>query len=85
LVGLWNSFAGVPPFGELKSVSKFTDRKTALRRIWTAIQRLEARPRRRSPTRLIRATLTTRKPTTTPRTRGSVRRGTGARARLSCS
>ena len=37
---VWNAFAGVPPFGELKPVKKFTDRKTAVKRIWTAIQRL---------------------------------------------
>ena len=44
LIELWNSFAGVPPFGELKPVKKFTDRKTAVARIWKAIQRLEAAP-----------------------------------------
>ena len=42
LVEIWNSFAGAPPFGELKTVRKFTDRKTAVARIWKAIQRLEA-------------------------------------------
>ena len=40
LVQTWNSFAGTPPFGELKPVKKFTDRKTAIGRIWTAIQKL---------------------------------------------
>jgi hypothetical protein len=40
LVELWNSFAGVPPFGDLKPVKKFTDRKTAIARIWKAIQAL---------------------------------------------
>ena len=40
LVETWNSFAGTPPFGELKPVKKFTDRKTAIGRIWTAIQKL---------------------------------------------
>ena len=39
---IWNSFAGVAPFGELKPVRKFTDRKTGVARIWKAIQRLEA-------------------------------------------
>jgi len=41
LAQIWNSFAGAPPFGELKPVKKFTDRKTAVTRIWKAIQRLE--------------------------------------------
>src|ERR1035441_1697391 len=40
LVETSNSFAGTPPFGELKPVKKFTDRKTAIGRIWTAIQKL---------------------------------------------
>jgi hypothetical protein len=37
---VWNAFAGVPPFGDLKPVKKFTDRKTAVTRIWKAIQTL---------------------------------------------
>lgn len=40
LVEVWNSFAGVPPFGDLKPVKKFTDRKTAVARIWKAVQAL---------------------------------------------
>ena len=44
LIEVWNSFAGVPPFGDLKPVKKFTDRKTAVGRIWKAIQKLEATP-----------------------------------------
>ena len=40
LVEVWNSFAGVPPFGDLKPVNKFTDRKTAVARIWKAVQAL---------------------------------------------
>jgi Protein of unknown function (DUF3489) len=39
LVEVWNSFAGVAPFGNLKPVKKFPDRK-AVARIWEAIQRL---------------------------------------------
>src|ERR1039458_8461137 len=35
---VWNAFAGVPPFGDLKPTKKFTDRKTAAMRIWKAIQ-----------------------------------------------
>ena len=37
---IWNAFAGAPPFGDLKPVKKFTDRKTAVTRIWKAIQLL---------------------------------------------
>src|SRR5580700_8007758 len=40
LVEVWNSFAGVTPFDNLKPVKKFKDRKTAVTRIWDAIQRL---------------------------------------------
>src|SRR5580698_3381564 len=40
LVEVWNSFAGVAPFTNLKPVKKFPDRKTAVARIWEAIQRL---------------------------------------------
>ena len=39
-VEVWNAFAGAPPFGDLKPVKKFTDRKTAVSRIWKAIQTL---------------------------------------------
>jgi len=41
---IWNSFAGVVPFGDLKPVKKFTDRKTAIARIWKAIQALAPAP-----------------------------------------
>jgi len=44
LVELWNSFAGAPPFGELKPVKKFTNRQTAVNRIWKAIQVLTPTP-----------------------------------------
>src|SRR5258707_5038603 len=40
LVDVWNSFAGVAPFTELKPVKKFTNRKSAVARIWAAVQRL---------------------------------------------
>ena len=43
-VEVWNAFAGAPPFGDLKPVKKFTDRKTAATRIWKAIQALTATP-----------------------------------------
>ena len=39
-VEVWNAFAGAPPFGDLKPVKKFTDRKTAVDRIWLAVQKL---------------------------------------------
>lgn len=45
LVETWNGFAGVAgPFASLKPVKKFTDRKTAVARIWTAIQKLAPVP-----------------------------------------
>ena len=44
LLGVWNSFAGVAPFHDLKPVRKFTNRKAAVTRIWTAIQRLPPIP-----------------------------------------
>ena len=37
-VEVWNDFAGVPPFGGVQPVKKFTDRKTAATRIWKTIQ-----------------------------------------------
>ena len=37
---VWNAFAGVVPFDALKPVKKFTDRKTAVARIWKAVQTL---------------------------------------------
>ena len=43
-VEVWNAFAGAPPFGDLKPVKKFTDRKTAVSRIWKAIQALAPTP-----------------------------------------
>jgi hypothetical protein len=38
LVEVWNGFAGAPPFAELKEVKRFTDRKSAVTRIWNAAQ-----------------------------------------------
>ncbi len=40
LVEVWNSFAGIVPFNELKPVKKFTNRSVAVARIWGAVQRL---------------------------------------------
>ena len=42
----WNAFAGVVPFDALKPVKKFTDRKTAVVRIWKALQALTPTPAR---------------------------------------
>ncbi len=40
LVEVWNSFAGVTPFDTFRPVKKFTNRQTAVARIWNAIQNL---------------------------------------------
>jgi hypothetical protein len=40
LIETWNNFAGAPPFAELREVKRFTDRKSAVTRIWNAAQRL---------------------------------------------
>ena len=40
LIEIWNSFAGVAPFDDLKPVKKFTSRKAAVSRIWQAVARL---------------------------------------------
>ena len=40
LAETWNAFAGTPGFDGMKPVKKFTDRKTAVTRIWQAIQPL---------------------------------------------
>ena len=40
LADVWNSFAGVAPFTDLKPVKKFTTRKDAVTRIWRAVERL---------------------------------------------
>ncbi|MFN0168681.1 MAG: DUF3489 domain-containing protein [Bryobacteraceae bacterium] len=40
LADTWNAFAGVAPFDDLKAVKRFTDRKSAVGRIWKAVQRL---------------------------------------------
>jgi len=40
LVEIWNSFAGVAPFNDLRPVNKFTSRKAAIEQIWAAVQRL---------------------------------------------
>lgn len=40
LTEIWNSFAGVAPFGELRVVKRFTSRAVGAARIWSAIQRL---------------------------------------------
>jgi hypothetical protein len=47
-VEVWNAFAGVVPFDDLRPVKKFTDRKTAVSRIWKAIQALTPAPARQA-------------------------------------
>jgi hypothetical protein len=47
---VWNGFAGVVPFDSLKPVKKFTDRKTAVARIWKAIQALTPTPAQHAAT-----------------------------------
>src|SRR5258707_1202868 len=49
LVDIWNSFAGVAPFTELKPVKKFTNRKAAVARIWAAVQRLSPESAEQAP------------------------------------
>jgi hypothetical protein len=44
VIDVWNSFAGVAPFDDLKPVKKFTSRSVAVARIWAAVERLLARP-----------------------------------------
>jgi hypothetical protein len=41
LVDIWNNFAGVVPFDDLKPVKKFQTRDVAVNRIWAAISRLD--------------------------------------------
>ena len=41
---VWNTFAGVVPFDSLKPIKKFTDRKTAVTRIWKAVKALTPVP-----------------------------------------
>src|ERR1019366_2129334 len=56
---VWNAFAGVPPFGDLKPVKKFENRAKATARIWAAIQKREAAPAPQAapkPTRKAKAT-----------------------------
>jgi hypothetical protein len=60
LVEVWNSFAGVPPFDDLKPVKKFTDRKTATTRIWSANPEAAASLRRRWRPQKPKAAETTR-------------------------
>ena len=43
VTGIWNSFAGVTPFGELKTQVMFKNRPYGLNAIWKAVQRLDPR------------------------------------------
>jgi hypothetical protein len=49
-VEIWNSVAGVAPFTALKPVKKFTDRNSAVTRIWDAVQVWLRTLRNRRPT-----------------------------------
>ncbi len=50
LTEIWNSFAGVAPFDDLKPVKKFASRKGAIARIWGAVQRLSGDVAQQAPT-----------------------------------
>jgi hypothetical protein len=44
-VEVWNGFAGTPgPFAKLKEIRKFTDRATAVQRIWNVLHILSSDP-----------------------------------------
>jgi Protein of unknown function (DUF3489) len=78
LVEVWNSFAGVAPFSELKPVKKFTDRKSAVARIWAAIQRLApdgTQPSRDVAPETARLKKSTSKPAKRARAKHIARRG----------
>jgi len=69
---VWNEFAGVVPFDDLKPVKKFTDRKTAVARIWRAIQALTPAPARHAAPAAPKETKSTKqatKPESTPTAR----------------
>jgi hypothetical protein len=69
---VWNEFAGVVPFDDLKPVKKFTDRKTAVARIWRAIQALTPAPAQHAApvaTKPAKATKQATKPDATPTAR----------------
>jgi Protein of unknown function (DUF3489) len=82
LVQVWNSFAGVAGFGaDLKPVKKFTDRKTAIKRIWTAIQKLDGAAEAEAPSEASAAASEASAPETTaaPKTaKGAHRAAKGA-------
>lgn len=67
LTEIWNCFAGVAPFDDLKPVKKFTDRASALARIWKAIQRLGGDVAPQSATVAKKAKGTTKKASSTQR------------------
>jgi Protein of unknown function (DUF3489) len=62
-VEIWNSFAGMAPFADLKPVKRFTNRNVAVTRIWEAVQALLANvgkpaadvaPAKRKPSKVAR-------------------------------
>jgi hypothetical protein len=71
LVEVWNSFAGAPPFGDMKEVKRFTDRKSAIARIWSAAQRLGVNLEREAaaePAPAAKPKKASSKPTAAPKT-----------------
>ena len=75
LVEVWNGFAGVAPFTELKPVKKFTNRKAAVARIWAAVQRLSPDGAQPAPDAAPTKGKTKKSPTKAPR-RARARTGT---------
>ena len=61
---VWNGFAGVVPFGDLKPIKKFTDRKSAVARIWKAIQALTPAPAQHATPAAPKKAKATKAPTT---------------------
>lgn len=80
LVELWNSFAGVAPFDDLKPVKKFTNRAAAIVRVWKAVQRLRATAAPQSAPAAKKATRTAKKATAAKK-RTSAKQGAMAEAR----
>ncbi len=72
---VWNDFAGVVPFDDLKPVKKFTDRKTAVARIWRAIQALTPEPARHAAPVAPKTVKTTTKEATQPEATRTAREG----------
>ena len=81
---VWNGFAGVVPFDGLKPVKKFTDRKTAVNRIWKAIQALTPAPAQQAAPAAPKKAKATKQASRKDDATGAKGRATAARRR-SCS